>query len=126
PLDLDDDVLAGPQGGRVDLRDRRRRDRGLVEAREDFVEGSPEVLLDDAPHDVERLGAHLVATEPELGDELFGKDALARREDLPELDVGRPEVLEGAPEATAEPGARRGVALAALDGVPEAEGGAEA
>ena len=36
-----------------------------------------------------RLGRHLVAALLELVDELLGEEALARRDDLGELDVGR-------------------------------------
>ena len=33
--------------------------------------------------------------QPELGDQLLGEEALARGEDLAQLDVGGPEALEG-------------------------------
>ena len=77
PLHLDHDLLAGAQRGGVDLRDRRGRERRAVEAAEHRVERLPQLLLDDSPHDVERLGRHLVAALPELGDQRLGEDALA-------------------------------------------------
>ena len=45
-------------------------------------DGRAEVLLDDAAHDGEGLGRHLVAAQAELGHELLGEEPLARGEDL--------------------------------------------
>ena len=63
----------------------------FVELLEDVVEAAAEVLLDGQAHDVERLGRHLVAALLELVDELGREQPLARRDDLPELDVARSE-----------------------------------
>ena len=41
-------------------------------------------------------------------DELLGEEALTRRQDLAELDVGRPQALEGPPQPARQPGARPG------------------
>ena len=98
-LDLDDDPLAGPQSGRVDLRDRGRGQRRAVDPPEDVFERAPEVVLEDLAHHPERLGRHPVAAELELVDQLGGEDALARADDLAELDVGGPEPLGGPAQA---------------------------
>ena len=90
-LHLDDDLLAGDEAGRVHLRDRRRRDRLLVELGEELLERAAEVDLDDGPDVLERLGRHLVAQLLELGDQLVGEEALAARDDLAELHVARAE-----------------------------------
>ncbi len=78
-----------------------------VEGGEDLGEGSAEVLLDGAADHGERLGGDPVAEEPELLDQLLGKDALARRDDLAELDVGRAQVLEGRAQPAGQAGPRR-------------------
>ena len=66
PLHLHDHFFAGAQPRRVHLRDRRRRDRHAVEALEHVVEGTAEIELHDAAHDVERFGGHAVAELLEL------------------------------------------------------------
>ena len=126
-LHLDDDVLAGLQRGRVYLRDRRGGDRRAVEAREHLLERLAEVTLDDGTHGFERLGGDLVAQHSELVDELLGEDALTRRQDLAQLDVGGAVLLELLAQPPRQPGARLGlVSRAALADVPAGEGLAEA
>ena len=66
PLHLDHDLLARAQPRRVHLRDRRRGEALLVEAREHLLERPAELLLDDRAHDRERLGRHAVAQAAEL------------------------------------------------------------
>ncbi len=96
PLHLDDHLLAGAQARRVHLRDRRGGEAlARRSARTRSSSGRAEVLLDDLLDDGERLRRHLIAAALELLDQLVGKDALARRDDLPELDVRRAEPLEG-------------------------------
>ena len=95
PLHLDHDLFSGAQPGSVHLRDRRRRDRCPVESFEHVVEGAAEVELDDPAHDVERLGRHAIAKQLELAHQLLGEQAFAARNDLAELDVGRPQRAEG-------------------------------
>ena len=56
---------------------------------EHVVERAAELALDDLAHLGERLGRDLVAELLELVDELVGEQALERRDDLAELDVGR-------------------------------------
>ena len=88
-----------------------------------------QVGLDDLAHHGERLGRHLVAAELELAHQLFGEQALTRRDDLPELDVGRAEVLGGPAQAARDVGpavVRRGEPAAPLPHEPGREGGAQA
>ena len=77
-----------------------------VEGDEHVGQRVAEVLLDGAPDGRERLGRHPVAQQPELVHQLLGEDALARRHDLAELDVGRPQALEGRPQAPGQAGPR--------------------
>ncbi len=60
PLDLDDDLLAGVQPGRVHLGDGRRGDGRLVDPGEDGLQRRAELLLERAAHGAERLGRHAV------------------------------------------------------------------
>ena len=122
PLHLDDDALAGAQRGRVHLGDRRRRQRLVVDGGEHLVERPAQVLLDDPAHDRPRLGRHLVAAVLALAHQLLGEQALARRDDLGELDVGGPEVLGGDAQPAGQVGPGRGAALAAGADGPEADG----
>ena len=121
-LDLDDHGLARLQGGRVDLGDRGRRHRCALEAGEDLLQGSAQVLLHGGPHDLVALGRDLVAQEPELADQLLGEDPLAGGENLAELDVGGPEAFEGPPQPAGEPGPGCGRALAPVQEVPAPHG----
>ena len=87
-----------------------------------------EVGLDHQAHRVERLGGHLVAAQLELGDQLLGEQALAAGDDLPELDVRRPEALGGGAQAAGHVGTaglRRGEATAPAAHVPRTERAAE-
>jgi hypothetical protein len=104
-LHLDDDLFAGAEPGRVDLRDRRRRQRFLGEFREEGLEGRAEVVLDDLPDVGEGLGRHLVAELAELVHHLLREEAFPAGEDLAELHVARPELLEGAPQPPRQAGA---------------------
>ena len=105
-LHLDHDPLAGPQGGRVDLGDGGRGDGYAVEGREHLGQRSAQVLLDRATHGGERLGRHPVPQQLELPHQLLGEDALARRDDLAQLDVGRAQPLEGRTQPPRQAGAR--------------------
>ena len=127
-LHLDDDVLAGAQPRDVHLRDRRRGECGLVEELEHVVEARAEVLLDGAPNHVEGLGGNLVPALLELLDELGREQALARGDDLTQLDVRRAERLGGATQPERDVGAARlgaGVALQLLAHDPGHDGYSE-
>ena len=90
----------------MDLGNRRGRERNLVERGEDGLDRLTELRLDDGPHRCERLRRHLVPQRLELGDELFGEEALAPGDDLTELHVRGAESLEGALEPTGDARAR--------------------
>ena len=75
-----------------------------VEGDEDLGEGTPEILLDGAADRREGLGRDPVAQQAELVDQLLGEDALARGDDLAELDVGR---ARGARRPAADAGRAR-------------------
>ena len=75
-----------------------------VERGEHLLERPSELALDGGPHDVERLGRHLVAAALELLDQLGREQALAGRDDLAELDERRAERLGGQPQAARQVG----------------------
>ena len=93
PLDLDHDRGAVEQGGRVHLGDGGGGQAPVVDAGEDVVEGPTQVLLDHPADLVPGLGRHLVPQLAELGHQLGGEDALARGDDLAQLDVGGAQPL---------------------------------
>ena len=121
PLHLDDDILAGREARGVHLRNRRGRERRSIEAGEHGLERLAQILFDDAADDVERLGRHAVAKLLELPDELAGKQAPPRRNDLPELDVRRPQAFEGLTQPQREGCARSFAPAAALADLPGQE-----
>ena len=88
-------------------------------------EGPAELRLDDGADLVPRLGRDLVAALLELGDQLLGEQALAARDDLAELDVGRPELLGGDAQAPRDVRPRLGAAPPAGAGRPPGHGQAE-
>ena len=106
-LHLDHHGLARLEGRGVHLGDGRGRHRSAVEAREHLLEGGAQVLLDGGADRLVAFGRHLVAQQAELGDQLLGEDSLPRGQDLPELDVGRPQALEGPAQPAGQPGPRR-------------------
>src|SRR5262249_13193034 len=91
-------VFAGMQRGGVYLRDRSRGQALHVEARETLGERAAEIRFDDAADGVERFRRNLIAARLELVNQLFRKQAAAGRDGRAEVDVGRPEPLEGTPE----------------------------
>ena len=105
PLDLDDHLLPRVRHhGQVHLRDRRAGQRLLVESREDLLERLAESggrLLAD---DLDRHLGDVVLKLLKLGNGLRRQQIGAGREDLPELDEGRTELLDRHPQAL-----RRGV-----------------
>ena len=114
PLHLDHDPLAGDERGGVDLGDRRggERARGRSTANTSSS-GRPSSASMTARTSDHVLGRHLVAALLALVDQLLGEEALARRDDLGELDVGRAEVLGGDAQAAGEVGLGLAAALPA-------------
>ena len=93
-LHLDRDAVPVRQDGAVHLADRRRRDRPLLELDEELLELEPELALDDLADRGERHGPHVVLEPAQLGDDVRRHDVGARREQLPELDERRAELVE--------------------------------
>ena len=93
PLHLHHDRLARAQPGSVDLGDGGGGEGLAVEPLERGLDGPAELGLDDSSDRRERLGRHLVAAQLELPDQLLREQPLAGRDDLPELDVRRAQVL---------------------------------
>jgi hypothetical protein len=91
---------------RVDLRDRGGRDRLRVDTREDVAEGA----ADDRLELRERHRRHLVDEPAQLLDVDVGQEVGPRGEELPQLDVGRAEALEGEPEVARALARRRALA----------------
>src|SRR5215203_7401690 len=104
PLHLDGNGLPATQHGPVDLPDARRAERRRVERGEQLIDGSPELTLDYLLGKPWRHGRSRVLELLELGEYSFRQYVRACGEDLPELDEGRPQIVEGAPEPDAEVG----------------------
>ena len=92
---LDHHVAAVGEKRPVDLRDRSGRQRLGLELREGVV---AQVLPDDPLDVLERKRRHLVDELAELLHVDVRKQVRTGREQLPELEVRRPELLEGEPE----------------------------
>jgi len=101
---LDDGLPARSQESAVDLSDRGRCNRLLVEPGKEV---EADVFVDHLLGRRERKGRHVVDEMRELVDVDIGQEIRARREELPELDEGRAQLLEALPEgARALPGRR--------------------
>jgi hypothetical protein len=72
--------------GRLDLAERGRRERVLVEGGKALREGRAELSLRQAPDRAEVFRRHLVLQPRQLGGDLVGQDVEARREELADLD----------------------------------------
>lgn len=81
----------------VDLRDRGRRQRFGVEAREHRLGLAAQVLAQLQQH-LQRQRGHVAVQLLELGDVLGKKRVGAARQDLAELDEGRPQLFEHQPQ----------------------------
>ena len=92
---LDDDVAPVGQERTMDLGDRGRRERFRIEPRERV---GAEVVPDDPLDLRKRKRRHLVHEPAELLDVDVGKQVRPRREQLAELQVRRPELLQREPE----------------------------
>ena len=95
-LHLDDHVLSVEQAGGVYLGDRRRRERLRVDPREHLVRIAPQLGPQDALHVGVLERAHAIEALAKLAAVRLREEALARRDQLAELDVRGPQVLEGA------------------------------
>ncbi len=109
----------------VHLRDGCRGQRGVLDRREHRPDGPSQLLgehtLDQGP----RLGRDLVPAPLELGDQLGREDAVARGDDLAQLDVGRAEPLGRDPEPARDARDRRLAAAPPLLQVPQTQRAAE-
>ena len=97
---LDRDLAAVREKGTVDLRDRCRRDRLGIDPEEQI---GIEVLIDHCFDLRERNRRHLVDEPAELLDVDIREQVGTAREQLSELDVRRPELLERASELARRP-----------------------
>src|SRR5919112_151424 len=104
PLHLDGHGLPATQHGPVDLPDARRAERHRVERGEQLIDGSPELALDNLLGKPCRHGRSRVLEFLELGEYSFRQNVRACGEDLPELDEGRSQIVEGAPQPDTEVG----------------------
>jgi hypothetical protein len=86
----------------VDLADGGGGERLLVEADEDVGERGTEALLDDDLDLLEADGRDLVLELLQLGDEIGRQNVAAGRDDLPELDERRTEILKNEARAYGE------------------------
>ena len=93
-LYLDDHLDAVVGARSMGLSDTGCGERFLLEGRVGLVECAAQFVFDLLFDLVEAKGRHLVLEVLELLDELRRHDVRACREDLPELDEGRTEVLE--------------------------------
>ncbi len=93
---LDDDCPAALHERPVRLRDRGRRERLGIDAREDV---RTEIGLDHGVDLGERHRRHLVDEAAELLDVHVGQEVRPRGEELAQLDEGRAELLQRAPES---------------------------
>ena len=94
PLHLDRDAAPVRQGRAMHLADRRGRDRRGLEVEEQPLERVAELLLDHALGLLERERPHVVLQPAQLDDDVGRHDVGPRREELPELDERRPELVE--------------------------------
>jgi hypothetical protein len=78
----------------VHLADRRGRHRLLVELEEKLLERQLQLLADHPLHLRERERLDVVLQGAQLGDDVRRDDVRARREQLPELDERRPELVQ--------------------------------
>src|SRR5215212_5462560 len=102
PLHLDGNGFPVSQHGPVDLPDARRAERHRVERGEQLIDGSLELPLDYLLGKPWRHRRGRVLQLLELGEYSFRKYVRACREDLPELDEGRPQIVESAPQSDTE------------------------
>ena len=86
--------LAVRQHRSVHLADRGRRDRLGSNSRNSALDRQPELPRDDQLDLLERERRDVVLEAAQLGDDVRRDDVGPRREQLPELDERRPELVE--------------------------------
>ena len=115
-LHLDGDDLAVRQHGTMNLADRGGGDGLAVELDEQSLEGVTKVFLDDALDVLVRERPHVVLEAAQLGDDVGRQHVRPHRQELPELDERRAELVEHFPQVLAALGRRaldeRGAATA--------------
>ena len=94
PAHLDGDFLAAFQARAVHLGDRGRGDRVGVDLLEELRDRGAQLLLEDGLRFGKGEGGDAVLELGELVDELERDQVGAGRQHLPQLDVGRPELLD--------------------------------
>ena len=94
PLHLDGDAVPVRERRPVHLADRGGRDRGRIEVGEELLDRETEVLADHALDVLVRERPHVVLERLELDQDVRRDDVGPRREQLAELDEGRPELVE--------------------------------
>lgn len=131
--DLHDHLAPVLQRGRMDLPDGGGGERLEVERAEGLFERAAQLALDDRAHDLGRIGGRLLAQPLELAGDVVADEVAARAEDLPELDEGRPQVLQRHPQplrigelAQLRVGPRRDLLAQPRGGVPGPGGEPEA
>jgi len=82
----------------VDLTDGGRGERARIKGGEEFVEWTSETSLDLRDDLFDRDGGNTIAEQGKFSDVVRRQEIVAGRQDLPELDEGWPEFLEGEAE----------------------------
>jgi hypothetical protein len=118
PPDLDHDLAPGREECSMDLGDRRCGQRLGIDVGEHV---GAEIGLDDGRDVCERHRGHLVDELAELLDVDVRQEVRPGGEQLPELDVGRPELLERQAELACALGSRRPLAADDADLAKHAE-----
>ncbi len=126
PLDLDDDLGVVRQRRSVHLADRGGRDRLLLEVEERLLDREAQLRLDDPLDVLHRERRDLVLELAKLDDDVRRHDVGSRREQLAELDEGRPQLVEHLAEASSPIAVGLAVGRAApVEEVPEAVAGGD-
>ena len=99
PLDLDDNLLPCLQHRAVDLSERRGGERRALKRLEELVDRPIELRLYDRERAVRIEAWHLILQARELLDRLRREHVDARREELADLDEGRPELYQHVAQA---------------------------
>ena len=116
---LDHHFFAGLELGRVNLGHRGRGQRFDVETAEHLADFGAELFFDQLDRQLRVKRWHAVLQQHQLVGDIGGQQIAAGREDLPELDKDRPQVLQGQAQGRAtaqlqlfarEPAPRQGIA----------------